>query len=58
MNVLECQVIDVTIPPYSRYGKWFVGVNFTTYGVLGETTIMFNTEEEASLVSTGYIFLN
>lgn len=57
MNTVDCYVTEVLSAPYEAYGKWWVRVEAESWGRLQETTLMFNTEEEAKQVAIDYHFL-
>lgn len=62
MNLLDHYVTKIIGEPfYHDYGsgnfKWWLKVLATCYGTESETTLMFNTKEEALAISVGYIFL-
>jgi|UPI0007605059 hypothetical protein len=63
MNVLEHYVTEIIGKPYYHdYGsgnfKWWLKVKAVCYGCDCETTLMFDTKEEADRVQLGYMFLS
>lgn len=63
MNLLEHYVTEVIGKPYyDDYGsgnyKWWLKVRANCYGYETESTLMFDTEEEALKVTKGYMFLS
>lgn len=57
MNILEHTVTMITGIPYFAYNKWWVPVVADCWGIPTETTLMFDTQEEAANVKIGYEFL-
>lgn len=49
-----CQVIS---GPYEEYGKWWIDVEYISWGVPGKTRLMFESKEQALEVKEGYKFL-
>nr|DAP29301.1 MAG TPA: hypothetical protein [Bacteriophage sp.] len=63
MNLLENYVTEVIGKPYyDDYGsgnyKWWIRVKSICYGHENESTLMFDTEEEALKVTKGYMYLS
>lgn len=66
MNLVDCHVTEVaskagpasqvTGPPRELYGKWWVPVNYESWGCPGNSEIMCNTLEEADAVKVGDVF--
>lgn len=57
MNLLDCVVTKVLSEPKHQNNKWIVSVEYDCYGVISQTPLFFNTEEEAKKVKPHYIFL-
>lgn len=57
MNLVDAYVQEILEAPILINGKWFLEVMADIYGIAGETTIMFNTKEEAENVTIGHHFL-
>lgn len=57
MNLVDCYVTRVLSEPYEAYNKWWVLVEYDSWGRLAQTTVMCDTEEEAERVDVGYHFL-
>jgi hypothetical protein len=58
MNLIDCTVTKVLSEPRFEYGKWWVNVEYDSWGSKSEASVMLNTEEEAKLVGVGYEFLS
>ena len=58
MNLVECIVTKVLGVPVFKYDYWWLKVKYTSYGVEGETTLMFHLKDEALRVEKGYNFLS
>lgn len=43
--------------PYKEYGKWWIDVEYISWGVPGKTRLMFESKEQALEVKEGYKFL-
>lgn len=43
--------------PYEEYGKWWIDVEYISWGVPGKTRLMFESKEQALEVKEGYKFL-
>lgn len=56
MNLVNAYVTEILGPPKQIYGKWWVPVRYTCYGVIGETEVMCNTKAHADNVAVGYEF--
>jgi hypothetical protein len=52
----DALVIKVFSKPQKLYGKWFVDILYSSYGRESEGELMFDTEEQASVVTPGYRF--
>ncbi|MGR3885296.1 hypothetical protein [Escherichia coli] len=50
-----CQ--KVISEPYEEYGKWWIDVEYISWGVPGKTRLMFESKEQALEVKEGYKFL-
>ena len=57
MNLLDAIVTKILSEPEFKYYKWFIDVEYECYGVKDDTSLMFNSEEEARGVKIGYKFL-
>lgn len=57
MNLLDHAVTKILSEPYDKYNKWWVRVEYECYGNKGESSIMFNSKEQAEEVKVGYVFL-
>lgn len=64
MNLIDCYVTKIFDKPYSRYNnfnnstEWIVKVEYNSYGVISNTELLFNTQEDALKIKIGYHFLN
>ena len=63
MNVLEHYVTEIIGEPYyDDYGSgnyhWWLEVKALCYGSECETTLMFDSKEEALAIQKGYMFLS
>lgn len=57
MNLVDCYVTKVLTEPYFKYEKWWVKVEFNSYGFCSYgTNIMFDSLDEANNVKVGYKF--
>lgn len=56
MNLVEHTVTEVLCLPYHIYNRWWVDVKGVGYGAESKHNLMFNTKEEALLVTIGYKF--
>lgn len=61
MNTVDCIVTYIVVEPFYRksgtsIGKWCVRVNYEYQGGNDQTTLMFDSEEEALAVTIGYKF--
>ena len=57
MNLLDAVVTKILSEPEFKYYKWFVDVEYECYGVIDDTSLMFETKEEANGVKIGHKFL-
>jgi len=57
MNVIEFTVTKILSIPYCEYDRWWIKVKDSSHGVESEHTLMFDTEETASKINVGYMFL-
>lgn len=57
MNTVDCVVTKVLGKPENKYGKWFVKVQYDSWGHLSETEVLFDTQNEANDIQPGYKFL-
>ncbi|HGC1270752.1 TPA: hypothetical protein ACIX2B_004065 [Escherichia coli] len=44
-------------PVTEEYGKWWIDVEYISWGVPGKTRLMFDSKEQALEVKEGYKFL-
>lgn len=64
MNLIDCYVTKILSNPFPRYNRfnnttyWIVNVEYNSYGVISNTELLFNTQEDALKVKIGYHFLN
>ena len=56
MNTVNCVVTEVLDVPKKKYGRYFVHVEFNSYGRIGKTHLMFKSLEKAKGVAVGYEF--
>lgn len=56
MNLVDGFVTQVQSDPYKLHGRWFLDVEYTSWGVIGTTSLMFDTEREALAVFPGHKF--
>ncbi|HFK9386252.1 TPA: hypothetical protein ACG2V4_004538 [Escherichia coli] len=57
MNLVDAFVKKVISEPYEEYGKWWIDVEYISWGVPGKTRLMFESKELALEVKEGYKFL-
>ncbi|HFW5149368.1 TPA: hypothetical protein ACIBVY_000527 [Salmonella enterica subsp. enterica serovar Saintpaul] len=57
MNLVDAFVKKVISGPYEEYGKWWIDVEYISWGVPGKTRLMFDSKEQALEVKEGYKFL-
>lgn len=58
MNLVDAFVKKVISGPYEEYGKWWIDVEYISWGVPGKTRLMFESKEQALEVKEGYKFLS
>ncbi|ELQ3633252.1 hypothetical protein QSX03_004084 [Salmonella enterica] len=56
-NLVDAFVKKVISGPYKEYGKWWIDVEYISWGVPGKTRLMFESKEQALEVKEGYKFL-
>jgi hypothetical protein len=56
MNLIDAYVTQVLSDPYEKYGKWFLEVEYTSWGRPGRTKLMLSSKREALAVFPGYRF--
>ncbi|HAF3174327.1 TPA: hypothetical protein G8B59_003885 [Salmonella enterica] len=56
-NLVDAFVKKVISGPYEEYGKWWIDVEYISWGVPGKTRLMFDSKEQALEVKEGYKFL-
>ncbi|EFT3081008.1 hypothetical protein H6H65_003955 [Salmonella enterica] len=54
---VDAFVKKVISEPYEEYGKWWIDVEYISWGVPGKTRLMFESKEQALEVKEGYKFL-
>ncbi|MDZ9638994.1 hypothetical protein SNC27_24450 [Escherichia coli] len=54
MNLVDAFVKKVISEPYEEYGKWWIDVEYISWGVPGKTRLMFESKEQALEVKEGY----
>lgn len=57
MNLVDGFVTKVLSEPYEKYGKWWLDVEYVSWGNPGEYTLMFDKKGDALNVEKGYKFL-
>ena len=57
MNLINCFVTEIIVEPKEKYSKWCVEVEYVAEGVVGYTTLLFDTLEQAKEVNDTYKFL-
>ncbi|HFU8482717.1 TPA: hypothetical protein ACH7GJ_005584, partial [Escherichia coli] len=57
MNLVDAFVTKVISGPYEEYGKWWVDVEYISWGVPGKSRLMFGSREQAQEVQEGFRFL-
>ncbi|XIW46970.1 hypothetical protein AB2I11_26060 (plasmid) [Escherichia coli] len=45
MNLVDAFVKKVISGPYEEYGKWWIDVEYISWGVPGKTRLMFESKE-------------
>ncbi|EBV6961865.1 hypothetical protein WP16_21350 [Salmonella enterica subsp. enterica serovar Hadar] len=55
--LVDAFVKKVISGPYEEYGKWWIDVEYISWGVPGKTRLMFESKEQALEVKEGYKFL-
>lgn len=55
-NMMDGTVLRVIREPWREHGRWWVEVEFTSYGVVETKSLMFNSKEKASNVKAGRVF--
>ena len=55
--VVDAFVKKVISEPYEEYGKWWIDVEYISWGVPGKTRLMFDSKEQALEGKEGYKFL-
>lgn len=53
MNLVDAFVKKVISGPYKEYGKWWIDVEYISWGVPGKTRLMFESKEQALEVKEG-----
>lgn len=56
MNKTNCIVTKIIEKPHLEFNKYFMRVEFESYGVISETTLMFDYKDQADKVNIGYKF--
>jgi len=57
MNLVDCYVTAILGKPYFKYKKYWLDVEYNSYGQTDVTQLMFNTKAEAEQITVGYKFL-
>ena len=57
MNLVDAFVTKVISGPYEEYGKWWVDVEYISWGVPGKSRLMFDSREQAQEVQEVFRFL-
>lgn len=57
MNLVDAYVTMVTGDPVEKHGKWFVEVEYESYGQISKTELMFESKEACLAVKLGSHFL-
>ncbi|HCP2286677.1 TPA: hypothetical protein OC142_005145 [Escherichia coli] len=57
MNLVDAFVTKAISGPYEEYGKWWVDVEYISWGVPGKSRLMFGSREQAQEVQEGFRFL-
>ena len=58
MNFCDAYVTKIIGEPVLKYGKWFLEVEYLSWGLTSEKTeLMFSSLEEAQEVEEGFWFL-
>ena len=57
MNLVDAFVTKVISGPYEEDGKWWVEVEYISWGVPGKSRLMFDSREPAQEVHEGFRFL-
>ncbi len=58
MNLVDAFVKKVISGPYKEYGKWWIDVEYISWGVPGKTRLMFESKEQALEVKEGVQIFN
>lgn len=53
MNKAPATIIKTLSNPYFSYNHWWVNIEYNSYGVLGKTSVMKKTEQEALDIGEG-----
>lgn len=56
MNTVNCTVTKIIDRDIYQYNKYWVDVEYETYGQTSDYQLMFDTKEEADKVDIGYEF--
>lgn len=57
MNQVDCYVTKILSEPFEKYGRWWVKVEYESWGRPGTTELMFDSAAEAKAVAEGLQFL-
>lgn len=49
MNLVDAFVKKVISEPYEEYGKWWIDVEYISWGVPGKTRLMFESKVDLPL---------
>lgn len=56
MNLVDASVVKILSEPFEKFGKWWVKVEYASWGANSTTDLMFATKSEAEKVTIGYEF--
>ena len=57
MNLVDAFVTKVISGPYEECGKWWVDVEYISWGVPGKSRLMFDSREQTLEVQKDFRFL-
>ena len=57
MNLVDAFVTKVISGPYEEYGKWWVDVEYISWGVPGKSRLKFHSRAQAQEAQEGFRFL-
>jgi hypothetical protein len=53
MNIITAIILKILSNPYFSYNKWWVDVEYDSYGAKGNTKLIFNSKDEANSLEVG-----